>query len=382
MVSQSSLAFVGEQTMMWEIRPVPFHKYPAAKAVKGISLFTGAGGMDVGFDGAGVEVALANEIVPYACDTYEANHPNTRLLRGDINDYMGEFTEGCADIVFGGPPCQGFSVAGKMNPDDERSQLIWSFLDVVDRVRPQVFVMENVKALGVLEKWKPIRSRYFERTRELGYCCHFFVLNSSDFGVSQNRERVFFIGSQEEYEPAAFIRELNGLKKKPLSLRQLLSSLPAAGSDSNPLTCTAKITLAANPVMRRSPYAGMIFNGLGRPLNLDGVSATLPASMGGNKTPIIDSKLLEDPAAHDWVIDYHSKLRNESVNPEFGLAPDRLRRLTILESAAIQSFPPNYKFCGSKSAIYTQIGNAVPCKLAECVAKAVLNFFYERQARK
>lgn len=365
-----------EQIMLWELHNAENHKYYISKTVKGISLFTGAGGMDVGFKRAGIDVILANELVPYACDTYEANHPGTRLLRGDIKDYMDEFTEGCADIVFGGPPCQGFSVAGKMDPDDERSKLIWSYLDVIERVRPKLFVMENVKALGSLEKWKPIRDRYLKRARELGYCCYYFVLNASDFGVSQNRERVFFVGSQKEYEPKAFLQELNKLKEKPQSLRQLLSSLPTAGSDGNPLTCTAKITLAANPVLRRSPYAGMIFNGLGRPLNLDGVSATLPASMGGNKTPIIDSKLLEDPDAHDWVIDYHAKLWNKTEEPQFGPAPNRLRRLTIVESAAIQSFPLDYKFQGSKSAIYTQIGNAVPCKLAECVAKAIMKFFY------
>ena len=365
-----------EQIMLWELHKTENHKYNIPEIVKGISLFTGAGGMDVGFKRAGIDVVLANELVPHACDTYEANHTGTKLLRGDIKEYMNEFTEGCADIVFGGPPCQGFSVAGKMDPDDERSKLIWSYLDVIERTRPKLFIMENVKALGSLEKWKPIRDRYLERTRHLGYCCYYFLLNSSDFGVSQNRERVFFVGSQKGYEPTAFLQELSKLKKKPKSLRQLLSSLPIAGSEGNPLTCTAKITLAANPVMRRSPYAGMIFNGLGRPLNLEGVSATLPASMGGNKTPIIDSKLLEDPDAHDWVIDYHAKLWNKTEEPQFGLAPDRLRRLTIVESAAIQSFPSDYKFCGTKSAIYTQIGNAVPCKLAECVAKAAMNFFY------
>lgn len=368
-----------EQIMLWELQKTDSHKYYRPNIIKGISLFTGAGGMDVGFKRAGIDVVLASELVPYACDTYEANHPKTKLLRGDIKDYMDEFTEGCADIVFGGPPCQGFSVAGKMDPDDERSKLIWTYLDVVERVRPKLFVMENVKALGCLEKWKPIRDRYLGMTRDLGYSCYYFMLNSSDFGVSQNRERVFFVGSQKEYEPTAFMQELNKLKKRPLSLRQLLSDLPTAGSEGNPLTCTAKITLAAKPVMRRSPYAGMLFNGLGRPLNLDGVSATLPASMGGNKTPIIDSKLLEDPDAHDWVIDYHAKLWNNTETPQFGTAPDRLRRLTIVESAAIQSFPYDYKFCGTKSAIYTQIGNAVPCKLAECVAKAAMNFFYIRE---
>lgn len=365
-----------EQVMFWELNKTEIHKYQLPETIKGISLFAGAGGMDVGFKKAGIDVVLANELVKYACDTYEANHPSTKLLRGDIKEYMDVFIEGSADIIFGGPPCQGFSVAGKMDPDDERSKLIWNYLDVIERVRPKLFVMENVKALGTLEKWKPVRDRYFERATELGYHCNHFLLNSSDFGVSQNRERVFFIGSQKEYEPMAFLRELNKLKRSPLSLRQLLSSLPPAGSEGNPLTCTAKITLASNPVMRKSPYAGMIFNGLGRPLNLDGVSATLPASMGGNKTPIIDSKLLEDPEVHDWVIDYHAKLWNKEEEPQFGPAPERLRRLTIVESAAIQSFPIDYKFQGSKSAIYTQIGNAVPCKLAECIAKAIIKFFY------
>jgi DNA (cytosine-5)-methyltransferase 1 len=343
---------------------------------KGVSLFTGAGGMDVGFSNAGIDVVLANELMPYACDTYEKNHPETKLLRGDLNEYLDSFSEGDADIVFGGPPCQGFSVAGKMDPDDERSKLIWSFLEVVGRVRPKVFVMENVKALGVLEKWKPIRDRFIELSQSKGYCCHYFVLNAAEYGVSQNRERVFFIGSLKEYEPMQFLGELNKHKETPQSLRKLLSSLPAAGSEENPLTCTAKITLAANPVMRKSPYAGMLFNGLGRPLNLESVSATLPASMGGNKTPIVDTKLLEDPNENDWVVDYHAKLRNNTEKSQFGLAPDRLRRLTIVESAAIQSFPPNYEFCGTKSAVYTQIGNAVPCRLAERVAKTVLDFFY------
>jgi DNA (cytosine-5)-methyltransferase 1 len=137
---------------------------------KGISLFSGAGGMDVGFEKAGVEVVLANELDPNACDTYEANHPTNKLLRGDIKEYYSVFAEQeDIDIVFGGPPCQGFSVAGKMDPGDERSKLIWRFLDVVEMVKPRIFIMENVKALGKLEKWKDIRIAFIERTQSLGY---------------------------------------------------------------------------------------------------------------------------------------------------------------------------------------------------------------------
>jgi len=376
---------VSQQLMLWDIIDISkqnndAHKHALPMKIpvqkpRGISLFTGAGGMDVGFSNAGVNVVIANELVSVACDTYAANHPDTKLLHGDINDYIDDFSIGGAEIVFGGPPCQGFSVAGKMNPNDERSQLIWSFLDVVERVQPQIFVMENVKALGALEKWKHIRERFLERAREIGYDCHFFLLNAADFGVSQNRERVFFIGSRKSYNPYVFEKILDKLKESPKTLRELFATLPTAGSAGNPLTCTAKISLAANPVMRRSPYAGMLFNGMGRPLNLEAVSTTLPASMGGNKTPIVDSNLLDDSLAHDWVSDYHSKLWDKTTDAKFSPAPEQLRRLTIIESAAIQSFPSDYKFYGTKSAIYTQIGNAVPCKLAECVAKAVLNYF-------
>lgn len=345
------------------------------KGIVGISLFSGAGGMDVGFEKAGVSVVKASEIMPAACETYRANHPNCDLLEGDVNEYMDAFAPREADIVFGGPPCQGFSVAGKMNPDDKRSQLIWSFLDVVERVQPKVFIMENVKALATLEKWGEVRRKYLERAQEMGYFCHYFVLNSADFGVCQKRERVFFIGAKTDFSPDDFQHTLNRYHKRPQTLRQLLLSLPSIGEKGNENTCTAKISCAAKPVMRRSPYAGMLFNGMGRPLNLDSISSTLPASMGGNKTPIVDERLLQDETALDWVKDYHSRLWNEEIVPTFCEAPSFLRRISIAEAAAIQSFPAEYVFCGQKSSVYTQIGNAVPCQLAEAVAKSAIKFF-------
>jgi DNA (cytosine-5)-methyltransferase 1 len=264
-----------------------------------------------------------------------------------------------------------------MDPNDERSKLIWNFLDVVQLVKPTVFVMENVKALGKLEKWEPIRNEFISLSSKMGYHCDYFVLNASDYGVSQNRERVFFIGCQEEYDSFNILASLKEKEESPLSLRELLKRLPKAGTDEHPITCTANVTVAKNPIMRKSPYAGMMFNGLGRPLNLDFVSATLPASMGGNKTPIIDDSLLENPDAIDWVKKYHSNLLNKEVEPSSTLAPKHLRRITIKEAALIQTFPEDYIFKGTKSSIYTQIGNAVPCKLAESVAKSVIEVCFE-----
>ena len=249
--------------------------------ITAVSLFTGAGGMDIGFENAGINVLCANELNKDACNTYATNHPEVKLIRGDLTEHMDELApfKG-VDLVFGGPPCQGFSVAGKMDPNDERSQLIWRFLDVVELLRPKAFVMENVKALAALEKWEPVRQRYMQRVAELGYTCGYWVLNSSEYGVPQNRERVFFVGSQQTYNFADFEGALVAQKAKAPTLRELFLSLPEIGTAGNPHTCTARITLAGSPIMRKSPYAGMIFNGMGRPLNLDGVSATLPASMG------------------------------------------------------------------------------------------------------
>lgn len=343
-----------------------------------ISLFTGAGGMDVGFQRAGFNVIFANELMKEAAETYKVNHSGCLMVNDDINNIIHTLNQ-YKDIglVFGGPPCQGFSVAGKMDPDDERSKLIFTFLDVIEKVRPHIFVMENVKALGKLDKWEPVRKRYLDRARRLGYNCAPFILNAIDYGVSQKRERVFFIGIKDNLDPF-YQYHMNGCierqKNKAPIIRELLSSLGKAGTDKNPNTCTAKITFATHPVMRKSPYAGMYFNGQGRPINVDGYANTLPASMGGNKTPLIDEEYLYGEAKEDWVVAYHKGLLDNSIVPEFTEAPSRLRRITINEAIRIQTFPDDYIFCGNKGKIYTQIGNAVPCKMAEAVAKAVVAY--------
>ncbi len=342
-----------------------------------LSLFTGAGGMDVGFKRAGVKTVFANEINRAAAATYNANHGLNIMVNDDIKNLLLSLSrfQG-TDIVFGGPPCQGFSVAGKMNPDDERSKLIFTFLDVVEKVRPRAFVMENVKALAVLEKWKPVREKYLARAGSLGYCVVPFVLNACDYGVSQKRERVFFVGIRGENPQFETImwNLLAQNKSRALTIRELLKPLGRAGSEKNPNTCTAKIMFASNPIMRKSPYAGMYFNGQGRPIDVDGYANTLPASMGGNKTPFFDEEYLYGNASEDWVAEYHRGLMSGEISPKIGEAPARLRRISIKEAAKIQSFPDDYIFCGNKGSVYKQIGNAVPCGLAEGVARAVVEY--------
>lgn len=332
-----------------------------------VSLFSGAGGMDVGFKAAGFTVVAANEIDKSACMTFRANHPTTQLIEGDIDLHLsalGSFNN--IDVVFGGPPCQGFSVAGKMNPDDPRSKLIFSFCSVVENLQPRAFVMENVKALACLEKFEGIRAALMARFKKAGYSVSMHVLNAKDFGVPQSRERVFFIG----FKQAANISNtcFDQYKKTAPILREILTPLGRPGSIKNQRICNAKVTIAAKPVMRKSPYAGMMFNGQGRPLNPDGWSNTLPASMGGNRTPIIDDDHLYNNQP-SWIESYHNHLMSGGSPLCIKEAPPRLRRLTVDEAALIQTFPSDYNFVGTPSKVYAQIGNAVPCLLAKAVAE-------------
>lgn len=351
----------------------PLAKKSARKTRKSVSLFTGAGGMDVGFAKAGYDTVWANEILKDACETYNLNHSG--IMRcGDIRDYLDEVSAlKDVDVVFGGPPCQGFSVAGKMDPDDERSKLLFSFFDVVERAKPQAFVLENVKALGQLSKWQPVRDAMFQRAWDLGYeYVDLVILNATHYGVPQKRERMFLIGVKDAktLQSKGGIRHfLKKYEKLAPPVGEFFKQLGPAGSENNSSICNAKITVAKDPVMRASAYSGMMFNGAGRPIDANGYSNTLPASMGGNRTPIID----ENQVFHggdSWVEKYHKTLMS-GERPQDIEIPKHLRRITVEEASMIQTFPSDYKFAGRQSMQYLQIGNAVPCELAYAVGSAL-----------
>lgn len=346
-----------------------------------LTLYSGAGGLDIGLKKAGFQVKWANDFNKNACETYKHNLGD-HIVHGDIYDYMDEIRgfKGSIDLVAGGPPCQGFSVAGKMNPDDPRSKHVWTFTDIVEMLSPKAFIMENVKALGTLEKWKPLRDALLKKFRSMGYSTSFVVLNASEFNTPQARFRVFFIGFKGNGKIIPDLEKmLLPYKKYGQTVREALSVLDRAGTGNNSNICKAKITIAPNPVLRRSPFAGMLFNGLGRPVKLDGYCSTLPASMGGNKTPIIDEMELYENE-EGWVQNYHSNILNGGKPMDFQEAPARLRRLTPKEAAIIQTFPFEYEFKGSQSSQYSQIGNAVPCNLGYAVSKMVMDCLINQEA--
>jgi DNA (cytosine-5)-methyltransferase 1 len=342
-----------------------------------VSLFTGAGGLDVGFGAAGFRTIWANDLNPDACATFESNHGAGIIRCGEIQNLIGEISNlDAPDVLIGGPPCQGFSVAGYMDINDPRSELVFTYMKVLNILKPKAFVLENVKALATLAKFRPIRERLIREAKAAGYDVQLIIVRASDFGVPQARERMLIVGFRE-HRANDFVDNL-GMQRQPApKLRDAIAHLGRAGSLTNSRVCKAKITIAKQPILRASPFAGMLFNGQGRPLDADGYASTLPATMGGNRTPIVDEEQLYGNK-EAWVVSYHAELQSGAKPYCGGTAPARLRRLTLDEASAIQTFPPNYKFVGRNSSIYAQIGNAVPCELGRRVAmsvKAVLDGF-------
>ena len=348
-----------------------------------VSLFSGAGGLDVGFERAGVELLFANELDHDAAESWRLNRPDAvqTMAEGDICDYQERLKELASetDVVFGGPPCQGFSVAGKMDPNDERSKLVWAFMSSVKTLSPKLFVMENVKALGALAKWSDVRTRLIQLAEESGYGHASFILNAADYGVPQARERFFFVGLKDapcNWLHAAIAKHLENHRLPLITVREAFAGLPRFGMPGNDKGSTAEIRLAKNPILRKSPYDGsLLFNGHGRPIKLDSVAKTIPAQMGGNHTPIVDQALIDDPSGFDWVTNYHERLTRGLITPDEAQLeiPSTLRRLSIAEAAALQSFPDGYLFYGRQNKQYRQIGNAVPCKLAFAVAASAIS---------
>jgi DNA (cytosine-5)-methyltransferase 1 len=303
------------------------------------------------------------------------------MHEGDVRAVLPSLRPGQAQLVFGGPPCQGISVAGKMDPQDPRSGLIDSFLDAVEAVAPAAFVMENVDALLSVAKWRPRLQSIRDRAGNLGFGFHAVVLNAADFGVPQARKRFFGIGMagiSDEELAAALTASLDRLRTDAVPSASVFSRLGPQGSDRNPATSRAAITYSKNPVMRRTAYAGMLFNGAGRPIDPSRPAPTMTASAGGNKTHIVDEEQIFGSGA-SFCESYHRHLVDGGSAGALSL-PSTLRRLTIAESAAFQGFPEGFSFAGKNSSVYRQIGNAVPVGLAKAVATAVSEAMSERGA--
>ena len=196
-----------------------------------IDLFAGAGGLSLGLEQAGFTPCFVNEIVQTYSNTYKANRdlPDERYYIGDINTLNEHFEEYAhlmqgATLVCGGPPCQGFSMANRQRIiDDPRNQLYKAYLTFLSRVRPQFFIMENVK--GMANKIDEIKQNFREFLGD-EYLFDYELFKAQDYGVPQNRERLIFIGNRLGINPKTIFDEIHKNKRKAFVLRDALWGLP------------------------------------------------------------------------------------------------------------------------------------------------------------
>jgi DNA (cytosine-5)-methyltransferase 1 len=327
----------------------------ATGGVLGIDLFASAGGLTLGLKAAGVTTVCAVEVDPYRVATFKSHTPEARVINSDIRDANFSSYKGKVQLVYGGPPCQPFSSGGLRRAAADGRDMIPEFIRVVRDVQPPAFLMENVPGLTAGDR-KDYLEAVIGQLEDLGFVVNWKVLNAVDFGVPQKRRRLFVIGLR--HARFKFPTPTHGptVGHPHVAVRDVLPDHQIG--EPNP----SKVFYAKNPDLRPSPYDGHVFNGGGRPINRTQPCHTILASAGGNKTHFFDD--------HGLVPEYHRHLM-AGGKPREGTLPGG-RRLTVLESAIIQTFPRELVFSGPRSSQYHQVGDAVPPLLAEVLGRAVL----------
>jgi len=196
-----------------------------------VDLFCGAGGFSKGFEWAGYKIIAANDHYRQACETYKNNHPNTKLIEGDItkdeikNQLFNAIKGKNIDVIIGGPPCQGFSNAGKRLVDDPRNFLFKEFVEIVSQIKPKVVVLENVEGILTMNHGKSFEG-IKESFKELGYKIDGRKLHAVKFGVPQKRKRVVMIGLLQGNPNNCYPEEIFEDEEKYLTVKEAISDLP------------------------------------------------------------------------------------------------------------------------------------------------------------
>ena len=345
---------------------------------KALSFFAGCGGLCYGAKAAGIDIVGTNELVEAYKEVYSLNFPNCHFLPNDVRQIKKSDIDvvlekhGNIDIMLGGPPCQGFSLAGKRDVNDERNTLFGDYLEISKHVKPKVILIENVKLLTSMKDpdGRYVRDRVIETYHKLGYDSQFYVVNAKNYGVPQNRQRVIFIGVRKD------------LKLKP--------SIP------DPMYGDESVSL---------------FNDMDKPFTFGDAASDLPYIESGEK---VDNDTYHWAVSHpnhvlEWMVDvpqgrsahdnedpslrpptgYNTTYKRQvwdepagTVATTFGMIsgcrnvhPIATRSMTIREALRLQSFPDSFKLIGTSGTRRTVIGNAVPPMLGYHIAKHIVDTY-------
>lgn len=345
-----------------------------------LDLFSGAGGFSCGFDmvdGFSTEVALDFE--PKAIDTFSHNFPEAVCVCGDITDpeikakVINASLDRGVNMVIGGPPCQGFSLKGKnLGLNDPRNFLFLEYVDIVSRLRPKVFVIENVKNLLNSENGY-FKDQIYEKFESLGYTLHSGVLDASNFGVPQHRERAIFIGTLDPRGielPKPLVKSKTTVRDAISDLAYLESGQGAeiSGYSTEPLTeyqramRSGSDTLYNHKATNHSEYALKKLS----MIPPEGDKSHMPEELVGNQIfKSTWSRLVWDKPSPTIDTRFDTPSNGRNSHPELN------RSITPREAARIQSFPDRFVFYGNKCAVCKQIGNAVPPMMAKAIGEHI-----------
>lgn len=367
-----------------------------------VDLFCGAGGLSLGFTQQGYITSLANDIEPCCVDTYSHNHPEVprkHIILGDIKNVVDRIRDflrfETVDVVIGGPPCQGFSMANRQRLiDDPRNHLYKEYVRAVKTLQPKFFVMENVK--GMLS----VASQVVADFRAIGYEVAFRVINAKDFGVPQNRERLIYIGNRIGIDNNDLFRDLSEIAEKSPSfvlndalfgLRPLEASRSKNTTESSSDENGGRIEI--NVSKEDNEYIRLINNGCHYPLTFNH-----KARYNNDRDIEIYSRLYpgdksDDPKIVDIMPyarrngifkDKYFKLEGDKVcktitahmkyDCNMYIHPSQARGLTPREAARVQSYPDDYYFRGAYTKTYMQIGNSVPPLLGKAIAGVIKRY--------
>lgn len=324
--------------------------------MKLISLFSGCGGLDLGFEKAGFEIPVANEFDRKIWETFKVNHPHTYLIEGDIRAIKETDFPDEIDGIIGGPPCQSWSEAGALRGiDDERGKLFFDYIRILREKQPRFFLAENVSGMLSNRHSEAVRN-IISMFEESGYDVSVNLVNAKNYGVAQERKRVFYIGFRKDLKiDFIFPRGSTEEDEKKITLRDIIwdlqeTAVPAGDKNQhNP-----------NAVNNNEYFTGAyspIFMSRNRVKAWDEQAFTVQAS--GRQCQI-------HPQAPKMV-----KVGKDDCR--FVPGKENLyRRMTIREVARVQGFPDDFQFLYSNTNdAYKMIGNAVPINLAYEVARAI-----------
>lgn len=362
------------------------------KDITAIDLFCGAGGLSEGFQQAGFTILAGNDFDEHAGATFSLAHDTAEFLPGPIEEVSAShllkaagLRKGELDCLIGGPPCQAFSVYNHQRGlHDKRSKLFEEYLRIVRGLAPKWVVMENVTGITSVGNGKAVRD-ILAGLSELGYGVDMRILRAEEYGVPQERRRIFFVGNRLD-QPVLWPKPTHGRGLLPfVTVGDAISDLPILKNGENPGPKRYRTPASSGfQAMMRGDMAVVHNHAAPRlaPINQERMKHVGP----GGSWRDIPYELLPAGMKKARRCDHtkrYGRLRNDGLSStiltkcdiHWGayIHPEQDRVLTVREAARLQSFPDRFQFLGPRTEQFVQVGNAVPPVLGKCIGQAMLH---------